>query len=335
MNHQTKHKYKLLSALFISVLLIACKKETNAAPDKATAAVVVSNEASVGNQSNSSQQNSAIANTFLWKIEKAGQPTSYLLGTVHLGKINSVLPAHVLENFAKTDVLMTETRLDDTGEQTALAFSMLDLESTLSEKIGKERTEKLIPLLAAEGIPAQSVEQFQPWAAAVLLMYHKPEGYSQLFGVDILLTTQAQSTQKTLLGLETATEQIKLFQELPQDKMLSLIDSSINDSGEANKQTQKMLDMYEQNQADALFKLSRDEDFNLQNMPVAERDFWRQWLYQDLMDGRTAKWIPVIESQLPKQATFIAVGSGHLFGDKGLITLLRNKTYTVSPVMPK
>ena len=334
MNHQTKRKNTLLVALFISVLLIACKKEASAVPDKATA-TVSSSEASASDKSTASQQNSAIANTFLWKVEKKGQPVSYLLGTVHLGKINSVLPAHVLESFAKTDALMTETRLDDTGEQTALAFSMLDLESSLSAKIGTERTEKLTPLLAAEGIPAQSVEQFQPWAAAVLLMYHKPEGYSQLFGIDILLTTEAQKAQKTLLGLESATDQVKLFIELPEDKMLSLIDSSINDSGEAKKQTQKMLDLYERNQAGELYELSQDVSFNLQNMPAAEHDFWRKWLYEDLMDSRTAKWVPVIETQLPKQATLVAVGSGHLFGDKGLIALLRNEGYTVSPVLPK
>ncbi len=33
------------------------------------------------------------ADTFLWKAQKSGRPTVYLLGTQHVGKVGAVLPA--------------------------------------------------------------------------------------------------------------------------------------------------------------------------------------------------------------------------------------------------
>lgn len=47
---------------------------------------------------------------------------------------------------------------------------------------------------------------------------------------------------------------------------------------------------------------------------------------------RNAKWLPKIEQKVKEGSCFIAVGLGHLQYKTGLIQLLRNKGYTLSPV---
>jgi uncharacterized protein YbaP (TraB family) len=51
-----------------------------------------------------------------------------------------------------------------------------------------------------------------------------------------------------------------------------------------------------------------------------------------LLENRNKDWIPKIEELVKAQSTFIAVGSGHLGSETGVIQLLRNAGYTVEPV---
>jgi uncharacterized protein len=38
---------------------------------------------------------------------------------------------------------------------------------------------------------------------------------------------------------------------------------------------------------------------------------------------------------MKKQAVFVAVGAGHLVGEKGLIALLKKEGYTLRPILNK
>jgi uncharacterized protein YbaP (TraB family) len=50
------------------------------------------------------------------------------------------------------------------------------------------------------------------------------------------------------------------------------------------------------------------------------------------LNRRNRNWIPVMENLMQKNPTFVAVGAAHLMGPNGVISLLRQKGYTVSPV---
>jgi len=47
---------------------------------------------------------------------------------------------------------------------------------------------------------------------------------------------------------------------------------------------------------------------------------------------RNLNWIPKIEDLIAKESTFIAVGAAHLAGSMGVINLLREKGFTLTPV---
>lgn len=51
-----------------------------------------------------------------------------------------------------------------------------------------------------------------------------------------------------------------------------------------------------------------------------------------MLNKRNANWVRIMAGLLPTASVLIAVGAGHLPGDKGLISLLREKGYTVTPV---
>jgi uncharacterized protein len=55
--------------------------------------------------------------------------------------------------------------------------------------------------------------------------------------------------------------------------------------------------------------------------------------YEDvLLTNRNRNWVVKLNTLLKDKALVIAVGAGHLPGDKGLINLLRKEGYTLTPV---
>lgn len=52
-----------------------------------------------------------------------------------------------------------------------------------------------------------------------------------------------------------------------------------------------------------------------------------------IIENRTISWIPKIEESIKKKATFICMGFAHLTGKEGSIQLLKDKGYTVEPVL--
>jgi len=54
--------------------------------------------------------------------------------------------------------------------------------------------------------------------------------------------------------------------------------------------------------------------------------------YQKFVGDRNKNWIPLINDYIHKKPSFIAVGAGHLPGQNGVIQLLKNEGYTVTPV---
>ena len=65
--------------------------------------------------------------------------------------------------------------------------------------------------------------------------------------------------------------------------------------------------------------------------PDLSDDYQQKELY-NLVSGRNKKWIPVIKSNIQDCSCLIAVGAGHLPGKEGLINLLRNEGYILTPI---
>ena len=55
------------------------------------------------------------------------------------------------------------------------------------------------------------------------------------------------------------------------------------------------------------------------------------WLVQDLLVARNRNWLPAIQRETARQPTLFAVGAAHLLGSHGLIELLRQQGYRVTP----
>ncbi len=327
-----------LIVFFCSMLIFACKaqpeqKTTNTNPSASAT------EQTTQNKTTSQSpviNNNELANTFLWKVEKEGQATSYLLGTIHIGKLNSNLPVAVTDAFDKSNTLILETNLEPSQTEMMSLAGLMMAEEPLSQKIGQQRFDLLLKKLENKlpGGAAAGLEMLKPWAVVQLILYSEPEGYSTEFGIDKLLNEKAKQVAKKQEYLETVQEVSNYFINLPEEKINTLFDVALKNEQESIKQTQQLLEQYQNGQLGKLAKQYENKTEMLKHYPVSEHPFWEKWLYQDILIGRTQKWLPKIETQLAAEPTLIAVGAAHLVGDQGLIKLLRSKGYSVTPVMP-
>lgn len=278
--------------------------------------------------------------TFLWKIEKQINsyhfPTSYLLGTVHIGKEGSQLPNHILQALSQTDTLMTEVNIMPEKED-LIALSMLMIESdsevTLSSKLGKNYFNKLAKQVD-DIIPEYVLNQIKPWAALSLIMYSKPNGYSEKNGIDNLLTEKTFEINKKSMALETTREALEVFSSLPEDKIITMMKYTLDQQTELQAETLKMVNYYQQNKVNELVAMTEDKETLFRFIPAKDRRFWEVWFYDDIWQKRNDKWLPLLQQQIDKEPTLVAVGAAHLFGEHGLIKALQNQGYQVTPVMP-
>ncbi len=54
-----------------------------------------------------------------------------------------------------------------------------------------------------------------------------------------------------------------------------------------------------------------------------------------LLYQRNRNWVAKLKDLMPAKSLLVAVGAGHLPGDKGVINLLRKAGYTVTPIENK
>jgi hypothetical protein len=120
-----------------------------------------------------------------------------------------------------------------------------------------------------------------------------------------------------VLGLETMQEQMKALDAISIEEQARGLDESIV-SGRS--EYFNMLELY----------LKRD----LENLGVfmAESEEMSDEFSDALLIKRNKNWVPLLQKWMAENPVFVAVGAGHLPGENGLISLLRNEGFKVEAI---
>jgi uncharacterized protein YbaP (TraB family) len=84
-----------------------------------------------------------------------------------------------------------------------------------------------------------------------------------------------------------------------------------------------------------MFEAYKKQDLKKLEALMVETDAGMSAFTDILLYHRNANWVKKIKPILPDKSLLIAVGAGHLPGEKGLISLLRKEGYTITPVENK
>lgn len=256
----------------------------------------------------------------LWAISKPGIHTSYLLGTIHSDDPRvTQLPPAVAQAFAKAHSFTGELDMSaDSLAQTQRAM-LLPGDKLLETVIGQARYQKCVKLMADYGVPALAVNRMKPWAIALQLNMPKP--VTDRF-LDLTLYQQAVARGIPVYALETIPEQIAVFDKLPVEQQILLLDESMANYKETAAMIDTLIDLYLARDLAGLQAINEDQlqkgDVNL----AAKVE-------QRLIVMRNHRMVERMQPRLEEGRAFIAVGALHLPGKEGILNLLEKQGYLV------
>lgn len=278
----------------------------------------------------------ANASAVLWKIERAGRPASYLLGTIHMTDPRvTVFSRQLEEALAATDTLALEVAdvsADATNAAIARASRLVLFTDgrTLDDLLSDDEYAKVKETMAGIGLPGETAQMFRPWVVSMILSVSSCERQKVKSGLPVLdmkLATHARERGLKVVGLETIESQLGAMAGIPDDQQLAMLRASLKFANRSNDTMETLLQLYLTRNMGAAWPfhialakkagIARTSFDSFQRRIVLERN-------QHMRDMA----LPLLE----RGRVLVAVGALHLVDKNGLVALLRQEGYTLTPL---
>jgi uncharacterized protein len=260
-------------------------------------------------------------NSLLYQVKSKDKKVSYLFGTIHMIPDSLYyFPSKLDKIISKSDeVILEVANLSD--QSSLMKLMMLDSGSCFDIFTPEQKDSVLNWGANLLGIkPEQFEKGFEKRKPFTLLQLSFQKMISgKIRMVDMEIESKAQNDKIPVTGLETVEYQLSIFDKIPSEEMADFIMETVRKPDEGEKNFQKMVQYYNKQDLESLAKLILESD---ELGSSAE----------ELLDKRNKNWIPKMETLMSSKTCFFAVGAGHLGGPNGVIELLRQKGYEVTPV---
>jgi uncharacterized protein len=269
----------------------------------------------------------AAAAEFLWEVSSFTN-RAYLFGTVHAGKSQWYpLPQPVEEAFAAAKVLVVEADITNADSLAKVAPAMmLKPPATLSQVVPADDYVRFQRQLMRYGLKEAETASMRPFMAVSLLVFAEWArlGYLPQFGVDGYLIERAKKDGKRIVEIEGVAVQAALIGSLTPAENRTLFSSTLTalESGLTAEQITGMVNAWQAGKPDLLLEIARKYNDLVPGAKEFEEKFI--WSRHDAMAGKIEDYL-----NRSRERHFIAVGSLHLAGPRGLIEVLRSRGYTV------
>jgi uncharacterized protein len=260
--------------------------------------------------------------SLLWEISGNGlEEPSYLFGTLHLicpDRFN--FPVEWMYYFYNTSQLVLELDLSDPGLAKEFQEGMFMNDGySIEGLLETQDLQKLSDFLAdSVDLDITHTRRIMPMLLSAFLYPHmlrcQPESY------DYYLTGIALQNDYEIRALETVSDQLSFFRSIPYAQQATLLMEMISEYEETRELYNKMVKLYLDQDLDGLYQLVLNES---KGIPEFDEIF---------LARRNLAWIEPLSGYIREMPSFIAVGAGHLPGEKGLINLLEAEGYTLVPV---
>ncbi len=269
----------------------------------------------------------ASAANFLWEVSSLTNRV-YLYGTVHAGKKEWYpLPEPVEEALAESKVLVVEADITDVNAINKSApATTYPAPDSLKAHVSPDDYERFRKLLPRYAITETQVAQLKPFMAGSVLVFSEWArlGYLPQISVETYLIRKAKADMKPVVELEGVDAQAKLMDSLTEAQGRQIFDGTLKalEMGLTGEQITGMVNAWQAGDPNLMLEIARRYNDNVPGAKEFEEKF--VWSRHDAM-------LEKIEGYLntSKDRHFIAVGSLHLAGPRGLVEMLRKRGYIV------
>lgn len=260
----------------------------------------------------------------LWKISGNGlKNPSYVFGTVHAycDKDRFMKPV-LLDAINSTDIVAMELNLNDFSTFVALMkASMKESEkpiSALLDAAGYKTVDSAC--LAILGDSLKNLDNKTPMALMGKLYLSEAITGCKPLPIDFMIAELAKRNNKVSYGLETADFQDSVLKSIPDSIQIKWLLELCRDLGKAKSDFALLLETYNAQKSQMLYDIS----FRISPEMLLLKDL--------MLDQRNINWVNFLKNNMSGNSYFVAVGAAHLAGDKGMIELLKQAGYTLTPI---
>ena len=260
-------------------------------------------------------------NTILWKIEGDSIKTSYVFGTIHmLPKKDFKIKDKVKKAFQESDIVTLELDMDDPSfMKNFIKYSYLSEGETIKSYMDESEYEMMDIFLKKK--LKLSMTQFSK-AKPFLLMSSILTTFvgEQLASYELTLINMGKESGKEIKGLETFASQIAAIDSQSYEEQIDGLIVMLKDYENISNSFKELVDLYKTEDIQALYSKSKiyfNNDLELE---------------EKLLNERNRNWIPEITKLSKAHKVFYAVGAAHLSGEQGILKLLIEKGYKVTPI---
>ena len=259
--------------------------------------------------------------SLLYKIEGENFKTSYVFGTLHLMPQKDFnLKQKVKDAFEQAETIYMELDMDDPNMlKEMMGHLTLGDGKKLDSFMDTDEFSFLDDYFKSNfKMSLEQLNSFKPFYLSSMLMT-KMMG-EQVASYEGTFIQMAKAAEKEIKGLETIGAQMAALDTQPYDEQIDDMIEMLKDSSQVDL-FEKMLAIYKNEDVNKLFDYM-DEYFNEDENMI-----------DVLLFNRNIAWVKKIPEISKEQGVFYAVGAGHLGGKKGVLQLLKDKGFTVTPVL--
>ena len=251
----------------------------------------------------------------LWEVTAPGGQQGWLFGTIHSLPSEARWRTPVLdEALANAGAIVVEIAEVGDANRATGTFNRFSRNSglpPLTERVPPEDRADLAAFLKRADMADDAFSEMDTWAAALTLS-NRARTLDRGQNVDLALIGGG----KQVVGLETHAVQYAIFDALPAEEQADLLMALARDSGS---------------------EMARVEAWITGDLAALEAA--SEGLLSDpelratLQTNRNLRWAPEIAALVEAgRKPFVAVGTGHLFGEQSLPALLEARGYTVKRI---
>ncbi|WP_439823660.1 TraB/GumN family protein [Aeromonas caviae] len=267
----------------------------------------------------------AMADPAFYRINK-GNEQHWLLGSIHAGKPSLYpLPDPVERAWQQSRALVMEvdmTHISQEQWQEMGAITRLVDGKTLKDHLPIDLYRRTLIAAGQNGLNESMLAPLRPWFAAITLTQAALErtGYRGEYGVDQHFAKRANDGGEPIVGLETLLEQLGYLASVGDNQTL-MLESTLDELPDIQQGFDAVMTAWQNGDEATLINLLREE--------MAPPKL-QAWLEQTLLAERNRNWVKKWPS-LPNES-FIVVGALHLYGEHGLLALLEQQGWRITPL---
>lgn len=309
---------------------VAESKTESSKTSKAESSTVSKTESqSSKNESSKNTEPDADYTPAMWKVTK-GDKEMYLFGSIHATQDGAEnLPDYVQKAFDECDYLAmeldTDSMMNDLGQALQLTQKLMYTDgTTIKDHISEETYNAAVKYLTEKGLYMSYYDNFKPmmWISLLENAMYNDAGIDITKSMESIMTSKAKKANKKILEVENIDIQLGVFDNISDELAdVMILSYTQADPSEQAKANNKLYEQWKHGEA--------IEDTDDEEIPDEYKEDYEKYSKAMLTDRNKGMADKAEEYMNDGKKVFFMVGAAHMYGDDGIIQLLKDRGYTV------